>query len=199
MNTFPLKRLCVRNPNVSPVKAAACSASEVQSFGYYRGGCYASNLRPFLELFPCERFKFILFEDFRSDFQGTMNGVFDFLGMQPRPVRQVRSNPASQPISSRLREYLRRPTGILGFLLRLASRTVSPEARFMTKRWLQNAIQRPASYPPMEAGIEAELRLRYADEVRGAGGDHGSRSQRLASSLTSSSVACRTGWRQRVA
>jgi len=140
-----------------------------RSFGYYRGGLYATNLQPFLDLFPRERFRFILFDDLRADFAGSMRGVHEFLGIRGREAKEIRSNPASQPVTPGLREYLRKPSGIPGFFMRLVYRRLSPERRHNAKLWNLNAIRRPTTYPPMEPQVEAELREKYAEEVGALG------------------------------
>jgi len=137
-----------------------------QSFNYFRGGCYATSLRPFMDLFPRERFKFFLFEDLRSNFQGTMDGVLDFLQIEQRRAKQIRSNPSAKPISRPLMDYLRKTTGIPGFLRWLVYQRLSPEARHAFKMRIWPIILRPTAYPPMDPRLEAELRARYAEEVK---------------------------------
>ena len=46
---------------------------------YFENGCYAKLLQPYLELFPRNRFYFILLEDLIQEFQSTLQGVTSFL------------------------------------------------------------------------------------------------------------------------
>ncbi len=147
-------------------KGAALEARGGQAFGYFRGGCYATNLRPFLEAFPRECFRFILFDDLLGDFQGTMDGALSFLNLQPRPMRKIRSNPSAQPVSQRLVTFIKKPTGVPGALLRLLFRGQSQEARWRTKIRALTAIRRPVAYPLMPEHVERELRSRFAGEIQ---------------------------------
>jgi hypothetical protein len=43
---------------------------------------HGRNLKRFLDLFPTKQLKVFLFEDFRSDPNGVVNAIFDFLGLE---------------------------------------------------------------------------------------------------------------------
>jgi hypothetical protein len=142
----------------------------VQQFGYFRGGCYATNIRHFLDLFPRDRFFFVLSDDLRADFAGTLERAFQFLDLARKAVRPIHSNQAARPISGPLRNYFKHPVGPLAAVARAVYRRAPYAVRYSVKTWILNALMRPATYPPMDPVVAQELRARFADEVRALAG-----------------------------
>ena len=60
----------------------ACQDLEHHPARYLMRGCYADHLRPWLEIFPREQMLFLESEDFFEDPGGSLNQVFDFLGLK---------------------------------------------------------------------------------------------------------------------
>jgi hypothetical protein len=134
--------------------------------GYYRWGCYASLLQPFLDTFPRTDISILLFEDFRDRYSETMAGLAAFLGVDSGfPFRPVQSNPAELPISDSLHSFLQHPSGVLHDLLRPISHRLSYSLRHRLKKGLIQANLRQQSYPPMKKETERRLRERYLGEI----------------------------------
>ena len=129
-------------------------------YGYYRAGCYASRLKPFLELFPRERFYFMLQEDLSIENSLIMAGLFSFLGIDDNyPVKYLVSNESSAPRNEQIYSIYHRlkKTG-----LRRIVKVLTPR-KF--RRWLrEDVLVKPYRYPPMDEEIKKELYSRYSYE-----------------------------------
>ena len=131
-------------------------------YGYFEGGCYASQLAPFLALFPRENFLFVLQDDIREDPEGVASKAFGFLGVDgSMRVKRVSSNPATMPrmrvVQRLLRERSAAKEAIKPFIpFSLRSRIVSGVMKLNLKK---------TAYPPMDGGLGLDLRRRYRGEV----------------------------------
>lgn len=131
-------------------------------FGYFRAGCYASRLAPFLDLFPRDHFHFLLQDDLHRDFDEKMTRLLMFLGLDPEYrllplVRNESRVPRSRRIFHLLRDIRK---SALGDVLR-------PLVPAGVRRWLRGGgIMMPFHYPPMEQQIRKELYALYAEEIR---------------------------------
>ena len=131
-------------------------------YGHFEGGRYATKLGPFLKRFPRESFLFVLQDDLKRDLAGTVARVFGFLDIDETVEASVSSsNRASMPrfrvVHRALRERSAAKEVVKKFLrYSVRSRMVSGAMRLKLKE---------TTYPPMEAGVERELRRRYEDEV----------------------------------
>jgi hypothetical protein len=132
------------------------------TYGYYRGGCYATQLKYYLDLFPRENFYFLLQADLRKDINSAMRGLFTFLGVDPGvTVQPVVSNASAMPRNRGLHNLLHGPSVLKDWLKRL----VPFQLRFRLKTSIAEANLRSFEYPPLDAQLAADLRLRYTDEV----------------------------------
>jgi hypothetical protein len=134
--------------------------------GYYRGGCYATLLQPFLENFPRQDFAFVLLDDFQHNFSETMAGLANFLGVQSDfKFRPVKSNSSSVPKNPAFDRFLNNPPSRVYNLLKPIARHFPYYWLFQLKRRLKRVNLRQQSYPPMNIDTEHELRRRYCDEI----------------------------------
>jgi hypothetical protein len=142
----------------------AFSSGGVGTFAYYRLGCYATRLKPFLELFSPDQFLFLLQDELRNEFSRTMAKTTSFLGVDTSfEFRPMVSNPASMPKSRFFFNLLTKPSP----LHRIARFLVPiPTVRSSIKGSLRRATLEPFRYPPMDESIEQSLRARYADEIK---------------------------------
>ena len=133
-----------------------------QDYGYFRGGCYAALLQPFLDAFPREQFLFLLTDDLKADFAGVSTRLHRFLGLeQPASPEIITSNSAQRPRSMRLVYFLNEPSKYKGVF-----KTLLPESlRMWVKQKIRKANLRTFEYPPMDPALERELRERFRDEV----------------------------------
>ena len=140
-------------------------------FGYFRAGCYATRLEPFLELFPRERFLFLLQEDLHRDFRPRISRLLEFLGLDTgQQLSALRSNESRVPRSRRVFRLLRkiRRSGIRDVL--------RPLVPVGVRRWLRgDGIMKPFHYPPMEDGILQRAVRAVQRRDPGAGNHHGAR------------------------
>ncbi|MEJ7751317.1 MAG: sulfotransferase [Candidatus Limnocylindrales bacterium] len=125
---------------------------------YYREvGRYAGQVGRYFALFPSERIKVIIFEEFRSDPSGTYSDVLRFLGVEPHqdlPSQQV--NPSLGVRSPRLHRLLLTPILRKGFR-RIASLRLRKVARSLIER-VNATPQRPPFDPALRVQLQAEFR-----------------------------------------
>ncbi len=131
-------------------------------FGYFQGGRYASQLKPYLNLFSRDQFFFLLQEDLQKDFEKRMAELLSFLEIdKTQTLMPALKNESTSP----------RNKGIANLYAWL--QTVEAGNRslsFVTKR-LRKLIRERFTwdtfrYPPMDNEIEKYLRSQYLDEVK---------------------------------
>jgi hypothetical protein len=126
---------------------------------YVESGFYSERLRPFLERFPRERMKLVLFEELREDPATTMRGIYEFFEVDPAftPDIAVRHNQTRYPRYPRLNaawQELRR---------RRPSWIYTPA---WLERWNQSLLERTHDPPPpFDRELRARLLALYSDEV----------------------------------
>jgi hypothetical protein len=131
-------------------------------YGYFRNGCYATRLKPFLDLYPRENFFFMLQDDLYKDFNASMAKLMRFLEIEGGyPFKSIVSNesavPRDQNVYNLFNEF--KKTKIKDFLKLFIPSSV--------RRWFRyDALMKPFYYPPMENDIKIELYARYADEIK---------------------------------
>lgn len=136
------------------------------TYGYFRGGCYASQLQQFLEYFPRQRFLFILQDEMKVDFKNVIRQLLAFLHVNDQvSLRSVRSNTSAVPQSPTVHAWLTRQTGFREWLKAF----IPPRVRYALKSRLIRANLHAVEYAPMSPETEKALRLRYADEVLALG------------------------------
>lgn len=139
------------------------SVTEEGIYAYFRLGCYASRLKPYLDNFPRDRFLFLLNEDLERDFGGTMTKIAAFICVDPSfKFKPVSSNPASMPTNRFLFNFLKK-----GSLVRRFIRFIVPvpALRNNLKDSYRKAVVRPFRYPPMKPETRRMLRNRYLDQI----------------------------------
>lgn len=132
-------------------------------YGYFRAGCYASRMKPFLEHFDKRDFIFLLQEDiFPEKFQASMKRVMDFLEIDSSvELALEKANESTKPRSASLTKLY---WGLKQTVLKPLYRNWLPAS---TRKKLYATLFPPEAYPPIGAAIQAELRLRYREEVQG--------------------------------
>jgi len=136
-------------------------------YAYFRGGCYAALLQPYLQGFPRQQFHFLLQEDLNKDFSAAVQKLAEFLGIQPSfDFKPVVSNPAYVPRNHRLHHFFLYPSGSLYRILRKLVRMLPESSRYHLRKQALQANLRPSSYPPMDLGMEHQLRDQYRQEIK---------------------------------
>jgi hypothetical protein len=131
-------------------------------YTYFREGCYATRLQPYLDHFPRERILLLLQEDLIQDYPGTICTIVDYLGVTSK-VEHVPSvlNPYAKTRSQTLRKVLNTPSA-----LQTLSRLLLPlPLRTKLKSLLRKANREVVKYPPMSSEMEKLLRDRYRMEI----------------------------------
>src|SRR3990172_11969074 len=137
------------------------------NLGLVSGSMYATNLRPFLALFPRENFFFLLQEDLARDLQASMRKLFLFLGADPDfEVVPESRNTASLPRFEGVQKFLLSPSGPFHKLLKPITHEMAVPTRRKVRRFMFKFNLRPFSYPPMEPETEKELRQFFSDEIK---------------------------------
>jgi hypothetical protein len=130
-------------------------------YGYYRAGCYATMLKPYLEKFDREQFFFMLLEDIKGDsFQDRMKDLHTFLNLeQVADLSPHQSNQALMPRSSWIRSIYRglKKTPIQAIYHRI----IKKKAR----SWVYSFLFPTFSAPPLDPEIASQLRSRFAGEI----------------------------------
>ncbi len=131
-------------------------------YGYYRGGCYASQIEEYLKFFRREQFYFLLQEDLKDPKNSAFVGLLEFLGIEKQvELRPVVSNPAAMPRSRTLHHWLHGPSALKDRI----KKVVPLRWRYRFKILLTEANLQPISYPKLDETLAAELRRRYQDEI----------------------------------
>jgi hypothetical protein len=131
-------------------------------FGYFKGGCYATLLQPFLELFPKEKFHFILQEDIIEHHEKMTTDLLTFIGVDSNILlKPVRSNSASMPYSSALHGWLRNRSNMKEYLKKI----IPFKLRYKLKIQVMNANLKPVKSSKMDDETNNSLRKRYKEEI----------------------------------
>jgi len=132
-------------------------------YGYFRGGCYASQLEPFLKLFPRESFHFILQEDLLDDLTHTMQKLLDFLEYRQsyKEFTAVRKNTAALPRSMVFQRWLHKKSRWRNWLKKL----LPIQIRYAIKENMIRLNLRPVKYAGMQPETEKRLRQGFDKEI----------------------------------
>jgi Sulfotransferase family len=154
--------------------AKALAAEDVERAGqamrrYSDHVSYAEQLRRYHEVFPPEQVLVLIYDDFRTDNEGTLRTVLRFLEVDDTvKVELVEANPTVAVRSLRLDSTVRalyEGRGPLARAARTAVRTATPER---LRREVFPAIRRRFVYgtpPPPDESVMAQLRHRFKAEV----------------------------------
>lgn len=133
-------------------------------WGYFRGGCYATLLKPFFERFPREDILILLQEDLRNDFQATMDKLVSFLGLDPTfPLENKIVNEAHEARSEELQQFFNTNSSPFKNFLR---KVLPLQLRYPVRKALYGLNRRTVKYAPISKETEALLRQRYLPEVQ---------------------------------
>ncbi|MEW5940820.1 MAG: sulfotransferase domain-containing protein [Chloroflexota bacterium] len=132
-------------------------------WGYFRGGCYATQLKPFFDLFPREDILVLLQEDLRGDFASAASRLTSFLNLDPaHPLELKVVNEAGEARFDELQEFLTHDAPIKSVFRKLFPKSLRDRVR----RGLWRVNRRSVKYEPMAPETEAKLRQRYLPEVQ---------------------------------
>jgi hypothetical protein len=131
-------------------------------YGYYHGGCYATQLQFFFDDFPPESFLILLQEDLMRDQKAIMIKTFEFLNINSEMVVEpIVSNPSAMPRSRILHNMIRNPS-----LLKNVVKKIFP-AEFLHKIKSEffTINMKRFQYPEMGSKEYIYLREKFALEI----------------------------------
>jgi hypothetical protein len=131
-------------------------------YGYFRAGCYASRLHPFLEHFDRSRFIFLLQDDLLpKNFPDSINRLLHFLKInEVEKLSSERSNEATLP---RNRWFIKMYWALKQTFLKPLYRQWAPQ---QFRKIIRGYLFPPSKYPPMNEDFERKLRLMYLEEIQ---------------------------------
>jgi len=136
---------------------------------YTRQVRYVEQLRRFHSFFPPEQVMVIIYDDFRSDNEGTVRGVLRFLGVDDAgPIEVMDANPTVGIRSVRLDEMVQAVDLGQGTATRAVKKTVRTIAPRSLRRKAYGMIQSRlvfGSPKPPDEDVMLDLRRRFRPEV----------------------------------
>jgi len=131
-------------------------------YGYFRAGCYATRLKPFLSCFDRRQICVLLHEDLRRErFAATMRKLADVLQVDPSVA--LRPGRLNAPSRERFPGVTRAYWALKRTRLKPLYRGFVPRS---ARRAILDALFAPSAKPSLDSDLERQLRLRYADEIR---------------------------------
>jgi hypothetical protein len=132
-------------------------------YGYFRGGCYASQIQAFLENFQKDRFHFLLQEDLIQGSQNAFRKLLDFLELEKiLEAGPNISNPAVEPRSRSLQYLLRNSSRFKDLIKPFIPYPIRYKIKSML---LKNNLKR-FKYPEMEEQAYSYLKEKFASEIK---------------------------------
>lgn len=132
-------------------------------YGYYRGGCYSSQINFFLENFQKNRFHFLLQEDLIQNQKKALQQILEFLSINNTfDTKTHLSNPSMEPRNRYLHAMLRNRSYIKDILKPL----LPYRMRHKIKSLLLKKNLRRFKYPKMEERAYLYLKEKFAPEIQ---------------------------------
>jgi hypothetical protein len=136
---------------------------------YVRVGLYHSQLSRYLEHFPVEQLKIILYDDLNTSFTASLSDIFRFVGVDPSflPETSVTYNVSGIPRSRFLHNLLSRPNSI-----RNAAKRVLPENVYqkLTRNPLLSKLRsRNLARPQLESNTRGRLDDIFRNDIVNTG------------------------------
>jgi Sulfotransferase family len=130
---------------------------------------YVEQLRRYHAVFPAEQVLVLIYDDFRSDNEGTVRTVLRFLDVDDTlPVQAIEANPTVRVRSRRLHELVHDVSHGRGGLSRGVKTGVKALLPRRLRRGALEVVKRRlvlAAPAPVDEGLMLELRRRYKPEV----------------------------------
>lgn len=134
---------------------------------FYKGGCYATLLEPFLERFQRDKFHFILLEDLVNDFHGTMRGFTQFLSVSDDfEFKQVTENQSYVIKNKKIQSITRNPSDPIHRIGKVLSNFLPREKILSIKKLIIKNNLKEEKYPPIAKEVELILREKYRGEIQ---------------------------------
>src|SRR5271170_5406180 len=130
---------------------------------YVGKGCYAKQVRRYLEVFGRDRVKIVLFDDLKRDPAARMREVVQFLGLDPAPVARIDTAKVRNPYRASRGRWAEFLAG--NKLSRMLGETIVPRrlGSFIYERFLLKRTDKP----PMDPRARELLLEIYEPEIDG--------------------------------
>ena len=138
-----------------------------QIYGYFKGGCYASLLYPYLNLFSREQILLLLYEDLKNNLNKLLGDLFEFLEIdESTSLKKFSSNKATTTRSTMIHNFLTKPNKFKKVLKPYYDAIFPFKTRYMIRNWVFNKNLRQISYPKMKSETREFLTLRFLPEIK---------------------------------
>ena len=126
---------------------------------HVKEGFYYRRLKRYLDIFPKDRIKIYLFEEFRKEPARIVANLYEFLGVATNfvPDTSTRHNPAGIPKIRLLNQLFFHPT-----LINIAKSVIPENIQGMAKRVQQQNLK---AAPKLPAELRAELLNHYREDI----------------------------------
>lgn len=126
---------------------------------HVKEGFYYRRLKRYLDIFPKDRIKIYLFEEFRKEPARIVADLYEFLGVATNfvPDTSTRHNPAGIPKIRLLNQLFFHPT-----LINMAKSVIPENIQGMAKRVQQQNLK---AAPKLPAELRAELLNHYREDI----------------------------------
>jgi hypothetical protein len=126
---------------------------------HVREGFYYKRLKRYLDIFPRNQIKILIFEEFRQDATKAMAELFDFLGVDTNHGLDTSTayNPAAVPKNRLLNRLLYHPT-----MIRLVKSGLPESLQGLAKQVRQQNLKKPPKFPP---DLRAKLLDLYREDI----------------------------------
>lgn len=137
------------------------------SYWYATHGLYADRIAAVRKRFPEARF--ILFDDIRSDAAAVCTDIFDWLGLPPAEVQQLKSNPSGLDrgrLRRKLRSLVTMRRSEQGVLAGLVRAIVPAGLLRMVKRRITGKLDSEVVAPErLDPALKAKLAAQFAEDI----------------------------------
>ena len=131
-------------------------------YGYFHGGCYASQIQRFLEDYTEDKFQFLFLEDLKGNQGKTGLELEQFLGIDTAVKLEPRiSNPSTKPRNRIIHSLIRNQFRIKNVL----KRYLPPRLRYAIKSTILNNNLDSFSYPKMDVEPVGYLKEKFLPEI----------------------------------
>jgi hypothetical protein len=138
------------------------SQSGAMTYGYYRGGCYATQLQHFLSRFERAQFYFLLQEDLKNLQSEVFAGLIDFLQLSPGfPFQATTANIAALPRNQQAHQLVHGASSFKDLLKKI----IPIRWRYKLKSAFTAKNMQPFNYPPISQSSARTLRQKYLPEI----------------------------------
>lgn len=131
-------------------------------YGYYRGGCYSTQLNYYFNFFDRKQFHILFLENLIENQDKEVRKILSFLKIDSNIHLKLNfSNPSMQPKSQKLQQMVKKSSFIKSFLKPFFSNSF----RYQLKTYLLRNNMKVFNYPKMADDVRLILCEKYQQEI----------------------------------